>query len=349
MRIVWFILSDHFIYMSSTKTHTTKETDMSIELLLCPEEKRLNVFPIRYPRVWDRYKQALASFWVAGEVDLSKDPADWKKLTSQERHFISHVLGFFASADGIVTDNLAERFSVDVSIREAKFFYDLQKTMENVHSEMYSLLIDTLIDDPKERDHLLHAAENIPCVQQKAEWAQRWIKSEESFAVRLVAFAVVEGVFFSGSFCAIFWLKKRGLMPGLCVSNTLIARDEGMHQQFATFLYADMLQNKLPEETIHNIVGDAVKHEIAFCTDALPVSLIGMNSMDMGTYIQFVADRLLTELGVSKLYNVSNPFDWMEHIALENKTNFFEHRVSEYQKVGAGSKHDHSFATDADF
>lgn len=324
---------------------------MASELLLRAEEKRFNVFPIRYPKIWDRYKQALASFWVAGEVDLSKDPADWKKLTQGERHFISRVLGFFASADGIVNDNLAERFSVEVSLREAKFFYDLQKTMENVHSEMYSLLIDTLIEDPQERQTLLCASETIPCVQRKAEWAQRWIHSEASFAVRLVAFAVVEGVFFSGSFCAIFWLKKRGLMPGLCVSNTLIARDEGMHQRFATFLYSEMLEQKLGEDVVHEIVGDAVKHEIAFCTDALPVSLIGMNATDMGTYIEFVADRLLSELGVSTLFHANNPFDWMECISLENKTNFFEHRGTEYRKVGAvgDTKHDHAFSVDADF
>ena len=327
------------------------DTPMSSnELLLRPEEKRLNVFPIRYPRIWEFYKRALASFWVANELDLSKDPADWKKLTNNERHFISHVLGFFASADGIVNDNLAERFGNEVCIREAKFFYDLQKTMENVHNEMYSLLIDTLITDPKEKDTLLHAADNIPCVQAKAEWAKKWIDSSESFAVRLVAFAVVEGIFFSGSFCAIFWLKKRGLMPGLCISNTLIARDEGMHQQFATHLYSEMLQEKLSEDVVHKIVSDAVEHEITFCTDALPVSLIGMNSTDMGQYIKFVADRLLTELGVSKLYNAANPFDWMEFIALENKTNFFEHRVSEYQKVGAKQDvHDHSFSLDSEF
>lgn len=318
------------------------------ELLLRPEEKRLNVFPIRYPKIWEFYKKSLASFWVAGEIDLSKDPADWSKLTDNERHFISHVLGFFASADGIVNDNLAERFGAEVTIREAKFFYDLQKTMENVHNEMYSLLIDTLIKDPNEKETLLHASEHIPCVQEKAKWAQQWIDSSESFAVRLVAFAVVEGIFFSGSFCAIFWLKKRGLMPGLCVSNTLIARDEGMHQQFATYLYSEMLKEKLPEKVIHEIVSSAVDHEVTFCTDALPVSLIGMNSTDMKTYIMFVADRLLTELGVSKLYNVSNPFDWMELIALENKTNFFEHRVSEYQKVGA-TQTAHEFALDAEF
>jgi ribonucleoside-diphosphate reductase beta chain len=325
-------------------------TPPSAERLLASEEERLAVFPIRYPQIWARYKKALASRWVAGEVDLSKDPADWKRLTDGERHFLSHVLGFFASADGIVNDNLAERFGSEVKIREAKFFYDLQKMMENIHSEMYSLLIDTLIAEPTDRHALLHAAEHVPCVRAKAQWAQRWITSEESFAKRLVAFAVVEGVFFSGSFCAIFWLKKRGLMPGLCVSNTLIARDEGMHQEFATFLYSEMLEHKLPEASVHEIVSDAVDHEIEFCTDALPVSLIGMNATDMAQYIRFVADRLLTELGVGKLYHAANPFDWMEYIALENKTNFFEHRVSEYRKVGARTDgDDHTFALDAAF
>lgn len=319
------------------------------ERILQPEEKRLSIFPIRYPGLWEFYKTALASFWVAGEVDLSRDAADWKRLTDGERHFISHVLGFFASADGIVNDNLAERFSAEVTIREAKCFYDLQKTMENVHNEMYSLLIATLIDDPEERDRLLHASETIPCVREKARWAERWITSQESFPVRLIAFAVVEGIFFSGSFCAIFWLKKRGLMPGLCVSNTLISRDEGLHQRFATSLYSQMIDDKLDERTVHTIVRDAVQHEVTFCTDALPVSLVGMNADDMTEYIRFVADRLLSELGVSKLYNASNPFDWMEYISLENKTNFFEHRVSEYQKTGAKKEDQALFTLDAAF
>lgn len=320
------------------------------EPLLCDEECRLNIFPVRHPKAWEFYKKALACFWVPGEVDLSRDGADWKRLTDNERFFVSRVLGFFASADGIVNDNLAERFGREVCVREVKFFYDLQKTMENVHSEMYSLLVDTLIDDADERHRVLHACEHIPCVAAKAAWAQRWIASTRSFATRLVAFAVVEGIFFSGAFCAIFWLKKRGLMPGLCVSNTLIARDEGLHQQFATFLYADMVQHKLPEETVHQIVGDAVKHEIEFCTEALPVSLLGMCAADMAEYIRFVADRLLVELRVAPLYNAHNPFDWMELLALENKSNFFEQRVSEYQKAGArDARTQQHFATDAAF
>ena len=316
--------------------------------LLDPQEHRLQLFPLRHDDLWRRYKRALASFWVAGEVDLSKDGADWKKLTDGERHFVSHVLAFFAAADGIVNDNLAERFGREVQLREAKCFYDLQKTMENIHSEMYSLLIDTLIHDADERERLFHAVERVPCVAKKARWAQRWISSTEaSFAERLVAFAVVEGIFFSGSFCAIFWLKKRGLMPGLCVSNTLIARDEGMHQEFATHLYARHLEEKLEASRVHAIVRDAVEHETEFCRDALPVSLLGMNADDMASYIQFVADRLLSELGVEPIFHASNPFDWMELLALENKTNFFEHRSSEYRKSGASS--DHLFAMDDDF
>lgn len=323
---------------------STKET------LLSAEEGRTNIFPIRYPKVWSWYKKALSSFWVAGEVDLSRDAADWKTLTDGERHFLSRVLGFFASADGIVNDNLAERFGVEVTIREVKFFYDLQKTMENIHSEMYSLLLDTVITDAAEKDTLLHASSTVPCVQRKAEWARKWIDSSDSFPTRLVAFAVVEGIFFSGSFCAIFWMKKRGLMPGLCVSNSLIARDEGMHQQFATFLYSEMVREKLPTSVLHEIVGDAVEHEISFCTDALPVSLIGMNADDMSTYIRYVADRLLSELGAPALYGVSNPFEWMELISLESKSNFFEHRVSEYQKAGASSESSkHTFSTEAEF
>lgn len=305
-----------------------------MEPLLHDDEKRFNVFPIRYPKIWEHYKRQLACFWVAGEVDLSQDGTDWATLTADERHFVSMVLGFFAAADGIVNDNLAERFGREVAVREAKFFYDLQKTMENVHSEMYSLLIDTFIADAGERDKLFHAVEHFPCIRAKAAWAHRWIESSESFATRLVAFAVVEGIFFSGSFCAIFWLKKRGIMPGLCMSNSLIARDEGMHQEFACYLYSQ-LRERLPEETLHAIVGDAVEHEVSFCTEALPVSLIGMNKESMASYIRFVADRLLVSLGARKLYHAANPFEWMELISLENKTNFFEQRVSEYQKMGA--------------
>lgn len=325
-------------------------TSNSREVLLSPEEKRWNLFPIRYPEIWRRYKQAFAALWTVGEVDLSSDLSDWDRLTKDERHFVSTVLAFFASADGIVNDNLAERFGVEVQIREAKCFYDLQKTMENVHNEMYSQLIQTYIRDPVERNRLFHAVEHIECVKQKAAWAERWINSTDSFATRLIAFAVVEGVFFSGSFCAIYWLKQRKLMPGLCQSNTLIARDEGMHQEFATYLYRSMVHDKLHESLVHEIVNDAVSHEVKFCCEALPVSLIGMNKDDMATYIKFVADRLLIQLGVSKLFHAVCPFDWMELISLEGKTNFFESRVAEYQKMGARvDAGNHDFSLDAVF
>tara|TARA_B110001452_G_scaffold236862_1_gene216379 strand:- start:9630 stop:10604 length:975 start_codon:yes stop_codon:yes gene_type:complete len=322
----------------------------SRETLLLPEEKRLSLFPIRYPEVWSRYKTAFSALWVPGEVDLSEDSKHWAKLTADERHFLSHVLAFFATSDGIVCDNLAERFSRDVAIREVKCFYDLQKMMENVHNEMYSLLIDTLIQDPVEQLRLFNAIDEIPCVSKKARWAQRWIESAEDFQTRLVAFCIVEGVFFSGSFAAIFWMKKRGLLPGLCVSNTLIARDEAMHQEFAAFLYKEMVVDKIPESKIHAIMADAVDHEVEFVCEAIPVSLIGMNSDDMCTYIRFVADRLLIQLGVKKLYHATNPFEWAVMQGMENKTNFFEQRVSEYKKAGvATTRSDHSFALDEDF
>lgn len=329
---------------------TNAISTMKPEVLLSVEEKRLNLLPIRYPQIWNRYKQALAALWVAGEVDLSGDPSDWAKLTPNEQHFISHVLAFFAQADGIVNDNLAERFGREVTLREAKCFYDLQKTMENVHSEMYSLLIDTVITDAAERDKLLHAIDTIPVIAKKAKWAQRWIDSSDSFAIRLIAFAVVEGIFFSGSFCSIFWLKQRGLMPGLTQSNMLISRDEGMHQEFATYLYREMLQEKVPTETIYELVKDAVDHEVEFCCDALPVSLIGMDADSMTEYIRFVADRLLTELGVEPLFHATCPFDFMLTIGFENKVNFFEQRVSEYQKVGAGDRSgQYKFSMDDEF
>ena len=322
------------------------------ELLLSPEEKRFNLFPIRYARTWELYKKAFAAFWTVGEVDLSKDPADWERLTADERHFVSMVLAFFANSDGIVNDNLAERFGREVCLREAKCFYDFQKTMENVHNEMYSQLIQTYIADEAERDRLFHALDHFPCIQKKARWAIRWIDNDEaSFAERLVAFAVVEGIFFSGSFCAIFWLKERRLMPGLCNSNTLIARDEGMHQDFAAHLYKDLLTNKLTDATVHEIVRDAVVHEKEFICDALPVSLIGMNAADMSTYIEFVADRLLVQLGHPKLFHATCPFEFMLTQGLETKANFFENRETSYQKAGARVRpgEDHTFGLDADF
>jgi ribonucleoside-diphosphate reductase beta chain len=317
------------------------------EPLLCPEEKRTNIFPIRHDGIWERYKQALSCFWVPAEVDLSKDLEDWLRLTDDERHFVSNVLGFFAGADGIVCENLAERFGREVTILEAKFFYDFQKTMENLHNEMYSLLIQTLIGDATERQKLFRAAETIPCVHRKAQWAYKYIESDASFATRLVAFAVVEGVFFSGSFCAIFWLKKRGLMPGLCAANALIARDEGLHQSFATFLYKNYVHEKLSSDLMHEIVTEAVEIEMEFITESLPVGLLGMNAQEMGEYIKFVADRLVTELGEEKIYNAANPFAFMELLSLEGKTNFFEKRVTEYVKKGRGS--DFSFDLHSEF
>jgi len=288
-------------------------------------------------------------------VDLAHDMTDWEKLTKDEKHFISHVLAFFAASDGIVNENLCERFASEVQLPEARCFYGFQIAMENIHSETYSLLIDTYIKDNTQKQHLFNAIDTVPCVRKKAEWALRWIGETSRFAERLVAFAVVEGIFFSGSFCAIFWLKKRGLMPGLTFSNELISRDEGMHCDFACLLYS-MLENKLSDETIHSIVGDAVAHEKEFICEALSVDLIGMNSRMMATYIEFVADRLLVALGAPKLYNVSNPFDWMELISLQGKTNFFEKRVGEYQKAGVmaslnneENQGSNDFALDADF
>jgi ribonucleoside-diphosphate reductase beta chain len=320
------------------------------ELLLSPEKKRYVIFPIQHPGLWERHKKQEAAEWKAGEVDLSHDLGDWSNLTDDERFFLKHVLAFFAASDGVVNENLCERFTREVQILEAKFFYTLQMKMENVHSEMYSRLIDTYVHDLPEKTRLLRGIETIPCVKRKAAWAIRWIESEEaSFATRLLAFAVVEGIFFSGSFCAIFWLKKRGLMPGLCHANELIARDEGMHQEFAVYLYTEMLAHKLEEADVHALVDEAVDVEVNFCTEALPVSLIGMNREDMATYIRFVADRLLTQLGVSKLYNVANPFDWMALISLEGKTNFFERRVSEYQMAGVKMEGAHEFSKEADF
>lgn len=320
------------------------------EPLLTPNPKRFVLFPIKHDSVWQMYKKAEASFWTAEEIDLGADLIDWQKLSDNEKHFISHVLAFFAASDGIVNENLAQRFASEVQIPEARCFYGFQIAIENIHSETYSLLIDTYIKDSAERNHLFNAIETVPCVGKKAEWAMRWIGSDRSFAERLIAFAAVEGIFFSGSFCSIFWLKKRGLMPGLTFSNELISRDEGLHCDFACLLYS-MLNHKLDEKIIHTIISDAVTIEKEFVCDALPVSLIGMNADMMTQYIEFVADRLLVSLGCSKLYNAKNPFDWMELISLQGKTNFFEKRVSEYQKSGVmdSSKESRSFAMDAEF
>tara|TARA_B110000305_G_C19367026_1_gene602448 strand:+ start:153 stop:1088 length:936 start_codon:yes stop_codon:yes gene_type:complete len=282
------------------------------------------------------YKKSVASFWTTEEVDLSQDADDWaNKLTKDERHFISMVLAFFAGADGIVMENLAERFCAEVTLGEARCFYGFQIAMESIHSEMYGLLIESYIKNKDERARLYTANENVPAIKHKAQWAERWIGSESLFAERLVAFAAVEGIFFSGSFCAIFWLKKRGLMPGLTFSNELISRDEGLHCDFACLLYSKLNEeNRLSEATIHKIIGDAVEVEKSFVCDALPVSLIGMNKELMKDYIEFVADRIVGQLGYSKLYGAKNPFEWMDMISLQGKTNFFEKRVGEYQKAG---------------
>jgi len=327
-------------------------TEMSqIEPILQENKNRFVLFPIVHNDIWMFYKKAEASFWTAEEIDLSPDLLDWEsKLNDDEKHFIKHVLAFFAASDGIVNENLAEHFLSEVQYTEAKFFYGFQVAIENIHSETYSLLIDTYIKDSKEKDHLFNALETIPCVQRKAEWAMRWIDNG-SFAERLVAFAAVEGIFFSGSFCSIFWLKKRGLMPGLTFSNELISRDEGLHCDFACLLYTQHLQNRLPKEQVRDIIMDAVEIEKEFVTDALPVKLIGMNADLMAQYIEFVADRLLVELGNEKVYNTTNPFDFMDMISIQGKTNFFEKRVAEYQKANVlgGNKDSQVFSTDEDF
>jgi ribonucleoside-diphosphate reductase beta chain len=321
---------------------------MKKEILLEENKDRFVLFPIKYPQIWELYKKAEQSFWTAEEVDLHADLKDWERLNENERHFIKHVLAFFAASDGIVNENLAVNFMKEVQLPEARCFYGFQIMMENIHSEMYSLLIDTYIKDTVEKNRLLKAIDTIPCVTKKADWALRWI-SQGNFAERLIAFCAVEGIFFSGSFCSIFWLKKRGLMPGLSTSNEFISRDEGMHCDFACLLYS-MLENKLPKEQVTKIITDAVALEHEFVTDALPVSLIGMNAKLMCQYIEFVADRLLVSLGCEKVYNSTNPFDFMELISLQGKTNFFEKRVSEYKKAGVGvQKEDNVFKLDEDF
>ncbi|WP_439880755.1 ribonucleoside-diphosphate reductase small subunit [Pontibacter sp. MBLB2868] len=319
-----------------------------MEPILQENPNRFVLFPIQNDAVWQMYKQAEASFWTAEEIDLSQDLKDWESLNDGERHFITHVLAFFAASDGIVNENLAINFMQEVQLPEARCFYGFQIMMENIHSETYSLLIDTYVKKQSEKDHLFNALETVPCVKKKGEWALKWINSE-NFVERLIAFAAVEGIFFSGSFCSIFWLKKRGLMPGLTFSNELISRDEGLHCDFACLLYS-MLQNKLSEERVHEIIRDAVSIEQEFVTDALPVDLIGMNSKLMSQYIEFVADRLIVALGYQKIYNATNPFDFMEMISLQGKTNFFEKRVGEYQKAGVlGDKDKNVFSLDEDF
>ncbi|MES2109267.1 MAG: ribonucleoside-diphosphate reductase small subunit [Bacteroidota bacterium] len=323
--------------------------EQETELLLRENKDRFVILPIKYPAIWEMYKKCEASFWTAEEIDLGDDQKHWDALNDGERHFISHILAFFAASDGIVNENLAINFMSEVQLPEARCFYGFQIMMENIHSETYALLIDTYIKDATEKDRLFHAIDTVPCVGKKAQWALRWINNG-TFAERLIAFAAVEGIFFSGSFCSIFWLKKRGLMPGLTFSNELISRDEGMHCEFACLLYR-MLENKLSQEAATAIITDAVEIEKEFVSDALPVSLIGMNAKLMGQYIEFVADRWLNELGYDKVYNATNPFDFMEMISLQGKTNFFEKRVGDYQKSGVlnNSQESKSFSLDEDF
>lgn len=318
------------------------------EVLLRENKDRFVILPINYPRIWEMYKKHEASFWTAEEIDLHDDLKHWENLNSGEKHFISHVLAFFAASDGIVNENLAVNFMSEVQVPEARCFYGFQIMMENIHSETYALLIDTYVKDPAEKNRLFHAIDTVPAVKKKAEWALRWIENG-SFAQRLVAFAAVEGIFFSGSFCSIFWLKKRGLMPGLTFSNELISRDEGLHCEFACLLYS-MLSQKLSKAEVTHIITDAVDIEKEFITEALPVNLIGMNAKLMSQYIEFVADRWLVELGYDKIYNATNPFDFMEMISLQGKTNFFEKRVGDYQKNGVlSTAESKSFSLDEDF
>lgn len=320
-----------------------------MEKILIEESNRFVLFPIKHDDIWQMYKTAEASFWTAEEIDLSQDLVDWQeKLNEDERFFIKHVLAFFAASDGIVNENLGVNFLSEVQYAEARCFYGFQIMIENIHSEVYSLLIDTYINDIKEKDYLFNAIDTVPAVAKKAEWALRWINSP-NFVERLIAFAAVEGIFFSGSFCSIFWLKKRGLMPGLSFSNELISRDEGMHTDFACLIYRNHIENKLSREKIIEILDSALSIEKEFITEALPIRLIGMNADLMKQYLEFVTDRLLVSLGYEKEYGSKNPFDFMENIALEGKTNFFERRVGEYQKAGILNKSGDNFSIDEDF
>lgn len=337
--------------LKKSKSSNNEKFNIEDEPLLRPNPRRFVILPIQFPDIWDFYKKAEASFWTAEEVDLSRDLDDWNhKLTDKERYFISHVLAFFAASDGIVNENLVECFSQEVQAPEARCFYGFQIAIENIHSEMYSLLIETYIQDAQEKDKLFNAIETLPCVKKKADWALDWINPKRaSFGERIIAFAAVEGIFFSGSFASIFWLKKRNLMHGLTFSNELISRDEGLHCDFACLMFKH-LNNKPSEECIKSIIMEAVAIEQEFLTEALPCKLIGMNNELMKQYIEFVADRLLVALDCSKVYNSTNPFDFMENISLEGKTNFFEKRVGDYQKTGVMSKkEDNVFTLDADF
>uniref|UniRef100_A0A0N4ZGI2 Ribonucleoside-diphosphate reductase n=1 Tax=Parastrongyloides trichosuri TaxID=131310 RepID=A0A0N4ZGI2_PARTI len=328
----------------------TKEEPEFIEPLLKENPNRFVIFPLRHHDIWQFYKKAVASFWTVEEVDLGKDMRDWESMTDNERYFISRVLAFFAASDGIVNENLVERFSKEVQVPEARFFYGFQIAMENIHSEMYSKLIETYIRDTDERNKLFNALTEFEFIKKKADWALRWINDKNaSFGERIIAFAAVEGIFFSGSFASIFWLKKRGLMPGLCHSNELISRDEGLHRDFACLMFS-YLENKPSVERVHEIIRNAVEIEKEYLTDALPVDMIGMNSRLMCTYIEYVADHLLTELNMPKIYKVKNPFDFMVNLSIEGKTNFFEKKVSEYQRYGVMcTEEERTFTLDADF
>ena len=324
------------------------ENENNIEPILRENKGRFVIFPIQHPDLWALYKQAESTIWTAEEIDLSQDLKDWANLNDNERYFITNVLAFFAASDGIVNENLAENFVSEVQYAEAKFFYGFQIMMENIHSETYSLLIDTYVKDETEKDRLFNAIETIPAVKKKAEWALKWIDSD-SFAERLIAFAAVEGIFFSGSFCSIYWLKNRGLMPGLSFSNELISRDEGLHCDYAVHLHNNHLINKVPKERITEIIISALEIEKEFILESLPVSLIGMNSNLMSQYLEYVTDTLLVDLGCEPISNSKNPFDFMANIALENKTNFFEKRVSEYSKSGVGKENnDNKISFDGD-
>ena len=308
------------------------------EPLLVPDDNRFVMFPIKHNDIWEMYKKQIDCFWRAEEIDLSKDLTNWESLNADERHFISMILAFFAASDGIVLENLASRFMSEIQVSEARAFYGFQIAMENIHSETYSLLIETYIKDKEEKHKLFNAIEHFPCIKKKSDWAQKWIHdNRSSFATRLVAFACVEGIFFSGAFCSIYWLKKRGLMPGLTFSNELISRDEALHCEFAILLYNKLLK-KIDKARIHELIKEAVDIEIEFICEALPCRLIGMNSELMSQYIKFVADRLCVQLGYKKIYNVSNPFDFMELISLEGKTNFFERKVGEYSLANKKSE-----------
>jgi ribonucleoside-diphosphate reductase subunit M2 len=321
---------------------------MSKEPLLVPDDKRFVMFPIKYDDIWAMYKKQIDCFWRAEEIDLSKDLNHWDMLNADEQKFISMILAFFASADGIVLENLAQRFMSDVQVSEARAFYGFQIAMENIHNETYSLLIETYIKDKEQKHKLFNAIDNFPCIKKKSDWAQKWIHdNRSSFATRLVAFACIEGIFFSGAFCSIFWLKKRGLMPGLTFSNELISRDEALHCEFAILLYSK-LEKKVSKAKIHEIIKECVEIEIEFICDALPCRLIGMNSDLMGQYIQFVADRLCVQLGYPKIYNAANPFSFMELISVEGKTNFFERKVGDYALANV-TKTDDDFEFTADF